>query len=81
MLHISTDKKLPPAPVALNKDEVEKFGLLEEQMEKYESVHGIDGEGSTGEEDLYMHWPTVPFCLAIAAAGFNDDADSIDDID
>jgi len=43
-------KKLPPAPVALNEDEVEKFGLLEEQMEKYESVHGIDGKGDTGED-------------------------------
>eukprot|EP00957_Ditylum_brightwellii_P194991 14856416-Ditylum_brightwellii.AAC.2 len=59
-------------------------------MEKYESVHGIDGEGDIGEEEKLrlltdlgimrgLSGPTVPFCLATAAADFNDDIDSIDD--
>lgn len=45
-------KKLPPAPIPLNEEEVKKFKGLEEETEKFEDVYGDDysGRTDTGED-------------------------------
>jgi len=46
-------KKLPPAPIPLNYEEVKKFKGLEEETEEFENVYGGDYSGRTDSgEDL-----------------------------
>src|SRR5210317_1428447 len=50
-------KKLPPAPIPLNEDEVKKFKGLEEAQEEFESEYGGDYSGRTDMgEDLMAQY-------------------------
>ncbi len=50
-------KKLPPAPIPLNYEEVKKFKGLEEETEEFENVYGGDysGRTDTGEDLLEQY--------------------------
>ena len=50
-------KKLPPAPIPLNEDEVKKFKGLEEAQEEFENEYGGDYSGRTDTgEDLMAQY-------------------------